>query len=177
MWRFASCCSVRRRSELSRHIHKITAPLLWAQLISVRAGITLNWLRIPRFRRHAATGGWSVPDAIPKLPYDKRHDHARTASRWFSGQAVTDLGYLSACGLRKGMGYYLYSFRHTFIDLLRNSPAFNPLRLRARRWPRAPVDTPSAPGTPWMTPRRQLVWACCARPSRDAARPPTWPRT
>ncbi|QEY64968.1 site-specific integrase [Metapseudomonas lalkuanensis] len=56
---------------------------------------------------------------FPELPYDQRHGHARAASRWFSGQGITDLGYLSACGLSKGMGYCLYSFRHTFIDMLR----------------------------------------------------------
>ncbi|OXT57079.1 site-specific integrase [Pseudomonas aeruginosa] len=58
---------------------------------------------------------------FPELPYDRRHGHARAASRWFSGQGSTDLGYLSACGLSKGMGYCLYSFRHTFIDLLRKA--------------------------------------------------------
>lgn len=58
---------------------------------------------------------------FPELPYDRRHGHARAASRWFSGQGVNDLGYLGACGLSKGMGYCLYSFRHTFVDRLRKA--------------------------------------------------------
>jgi integrase len=58
---------------------------------------------------------------FPELSYDKKHGFARTASRWFSGQGADDHGYLAACGLYKGQGACLYSFRHTFIDILRNT--------------------------------------------------------
>lgn len=58
---------------------------------------------------------------FPELPYDKKHGFARTASRWFSGQGANDHGYLTACNLYKGQGACLYSFRHTFIDMLRNT--------------------------------------------------------
>lgn len=57
---------------------------------------------------------------FPELPYDKKHGFARTASRWFSGQGANDHGYLPECGFYKGEGACLYSFRHTFVDMLRN---------------------------------------------------------
>lgn len=58
---------------------------------------------------------------FPDLPFDKRHGHARIPSRWFSGHGAKKHGYLGMCGLRKGDGYCLYSFRHTFINTLRLS--------------------------------------------------------
>ncbi|MDA7089280.1 site-specific integrase [Pseudomonas sp. SA3-5] len=67
---------------------------------------------------------------FPELPYDKKHGFARTASRWFSGQGANDHGYLPECGFYKGMGACLYSFRHTFVNSLRNGVGAQELMIK-----------------------------------------------
>ena len=79
--------------------------------------VEIGFLDFVEMRRNE--GGRYRP-LFPELPYDRKHGFARTASRWFSGQGAKDQGYLTACGLYKGEGACLYSFRHTFVHTLRN---------------------------------------------------------
>ena len=79
--------------------------------------VEIGFLDFVEMRRNE--GGRYRP-LFPELPYDRKHGFARTASRWFSGQGAKDNGYLTACGLYKGEGACLYSFRHTFVHMLRN---------------------------------------------------------